>query len=62
MGIEKVKLKSVNKVLELLYMKLLGVQKEVVYLRPEYGVQNMILPYVIVGILKSRSKSMSITS
>ena len=53
---------SVNRVSELLYMKLYGVQKEVVYLRPEYGLQNMILLYVIVGILRSRSKSMCTTS
>ena len=53
---------GVNIVSELLYMRTKGVQKEVVYLRPEYGLQNMILPYVIVGILRSRSKSMCITS
>ena len=35
---------------------------EEVYLSPEYGLQKMILAYVIVGCVRSRSNSICTTS
>ena len=36
----------------MLYKVLYKVEKEEVYSRPEYGLQKMILPYVMVGLVQ----------
>ena len=47
---------------QICYKKYCMKSRNKVFLRPEYGVQKMILLYVIVGRLRSRSNSICTTS